>query len=100
MLLCPLTAQMCNVHFHLVALRWQEHPHESFRAAAAACNPMLRSTIAARMLRIAPGYGMGGMINVRVRDYMQKRADPSLALTDGSTTTPAAAVSISAGVAR
>jgi hypothetical protein len=61
---------------------------------------MLRSTIAARMLRIAPGYGMGGMINVRVRDYMQKRADPSLASTDGSTTTPAAAVSVSAGVAR
>jgi hypothetical protein len=76
---CPVSAQLLNAHFHLVAVRWQDHPHESFAQCARKCNSMFLGTVGARMLRIMPSYGFGGMINVRVRDSLQKRADPSLA---------------------
>jgi hypothetical protein len=71
---CPVATQVVAGPLHLLALDYYNRPLSTMTAADAAWErlQMIKSNagavIAARVARIAPGYGLGGVVNTHFRD--------------------------------
>ena len=74
-LLCPVSIQLISTPLHLYGLDLYNRQNISFRDRLSFIKKEYVKTAIARMSRILPAFGIGGIINKRIktagRDYLQ-----------------------------
>jgi hypothetical protein len=69
---CPVSVQALSAPLHLIGINKQNEPHKGMFASLKTVAPSYPGATGARMMRIFPAYGVGGMVNVRIRDSAQR----------------------------
>jgi len=70
-LLCPLFIQLIGTPLHLSALDINNNPNSTLTERITRIKSIYPSTLALRMLRFLPAYGIGGIVNIKLRKYLK-----------------------------
>lgn len=89
-LFCPVAMQFVTTPMHLMGLDMYNRPHSSWRDRVDLISSNYRKTVAARIARILPAFGFGGLGNrklrndghayIRQRHHAQPRKEPVVVL--------------------
>ena len=67
--------QIFVVPIHLLALGLYNHKEKTMSEHFVSIRQMYFSTVALRMMRFLPAYGIGGIFNIELRKYLRGRID-------------------------
>ena len=71
-IISPLLIQFIGTPLHLVGLDIYNHPHASNIERIKHLKAIYWNSLFLRMLRFLPAYGIGGIINIELRNYFQQ----------------------------